>query len=87
MHKFAGNNSVVHICVLLPSPELKKKKKAKNLHSPKPVWDHKGREMRINPVGRKLLAAGGRLDGTARINAENPESEKIVREREQKSGR
>ena len=55
------------------------------MRSPKPVWGHKGREMGINPVGRKLLAAGGRLDGTARINAENPE--KIVREREQKSGR
>lgn len=66
---------------------IKKKKKTKNLRSPKPVWGHKGREMGINPVGRKLLAAGGRLDETARINAENPESEKIVREREQKSGR
>lgn len=76
MHKFAGDNSVVHICVLLPSPELKRKKKAKNFYSSKPVWGHRGREMRINPVGQKLLAAGGRLDGTAGINAENPESEK-----------
>ena len=78
MHKFAGDNSVVHICVLLPSPELKtkKKKKAKSLYSSKPVWGYRGREMGLNPVGQKLLAAGRRLDETAGINAENPESEK-----------
>jgi len=41
LHKFAGDNSVVHICVLLPSPELKRKKKAKNLYSSNPVWGHR----------------------------------------------
>lgn len=46
------------------------------MYSSKPVWGYRGREMGLNPVGQKLLAAGRRLDETAGINAENPESEK-----------